>query len=129
MMRRVARRCAWRSGIEVNDETLALDLVRQVNYSGNYLAEMHTVAHFRKEHYQPKLFVRDPWDSWEKGGGRTAVDNARAKAKDILSKHRPRELDPAVEAELRAFRAAVAARSLDEFYSYEAPEMQDLEAL
>jgi trimethylamine--corrinoid protein Co-methyltransferase len=66
-------------GIEVNDETLALDLIRQVNYSGNYLAESHTVAHFRREHYQPKLFVRDPWDTWEKGGCRTAIDNAAAR--------------------------------------------------
>lgn len=121
-------------GIEVNEETLALDLIRQVNYRGNYLAEMHTAAHFRKEHYQPRLFVRDPWDSWEKGGSRSALDNARARARDILAKGRSsgvarRALDAGVEAELRAFRAAVAARSLDEFDSYELPEMQDLEAL
>jgi len=78
--------------------------------------------------------VRDPWDSWEKGGSRSALDNARARARDILAKGRSsgvarRALDAGVEAELRAFRAAVAARSLDEFYSYELPEMQDLEAL
>jgi trimethylamine--corrinoid protein Co-methyltransferase len=116
-------------GIEVNDETLALDLIREVKYAGNYLAEQHTVAHFRREHFQPKLFVRDPWDSWEKGGCRTALDNARARAKDILARHTPRTLDPAVEAELQTLRTAIAARSLEEFYSYELPQMQDLEAL
>ena len=40
-----------------DDETLALDLIRQVNHTGNYLAEPHTVAHFRREHYLPRLFV------------------------------------------------------------------------
>ncbi len=116
-------------GIEVSDETLALDLIRQINHTGNYLAEPHTVAHFRREHYQPKLFVRDPWDTWEKSGCRTAIDNARARAKEILGKHTPRSLDPAVEAELLRLREAIAARSLEEFYSYELPELQNLEAI
>ncbi len=116
-------------GIEVTDETLALDLIRQVNHSGNYLAEHHTVQHFRSEHYHPKTFVRDPWDTWEKAGCPSALDNARTRAKAILAKHQPRELDPAVTRELAAFRAAVAARSLEEFYSYELPEMQQWEAI
>lgn len=116
-------------GIEVNDDTLALDLIRQVNYSGNYLAEPHTVAHFRREHYQPKLLVREPWDSWEKGGCRNAIDNAQARAKEIIRRHTPNTLDPAVEAELQALRNTIAARTLEEFYSYELPERQDLEAL
>ncbi len=116
-------------GIEVNDETLALDLIRQVNHTGNYLAEQHTVAHFRSEHYHPKTFVRDPWDSWEKAGCPSALDNAKARAKAILAKHRPRELDPAIEAELQAFREMVAGRSLEEFYSYELPRMQQWEAI
>jgi trimethylamine--corrinoid protein Co-methyltransferase len=116
-------------GIEVDDETLALDLIRSINHSGNYLAEQHTVAHFRSEHYQPKTFVRDPWDTWEKGGCRTALDNARGRARDILARHRPRDLDPAVEAELAAFRETVRGRSLEEFYSYELPELQRLEAI
>lgn len=116
-------------GIEVTGETLALDLIRQINHTGNYLAETHTAAHFRKEHYQPRLVVREPWDTWEKGGGRTAIDNARARAVDILQRHQPRQLDPALAAELDGFRRAVASRSLEEFYGYEDPARQDLEAL
>jgi trimethylamine--corrinoid protein Co-methyltransferase len=116
-------------GIEVNDETLALDLIREVNHSGNYLAERHTVAHFRAEHYQPKTYVRDPWDSWEKAGCPSALDNARARARAILAKHEARMLEPAVEAELLAFREIVAARSLEEFYSYESPELQRWETI
>jgi hypothetical protein len=41
----------------------------------------------------------------------------------------PQVLDPAVEAELQTMRREIAARSLEEFYSYELPEMQDLEAV
>ena len=44
-------------GIEVNDDTLALDLIRRVGYGGNYFAENHTVDHYRTEHYIPRLAV------------------------------------------------------------------------
>lgn len=116
-------------GIEVNDDTLAQDLIKEVGYSGNYLAEQHTVAHFRREHYLPRLLVRDPYETWEKAGRPLAVDYARARAREILAQHQPRSLDPAVTAELDAFRREVASRTLEAFYAYEAEEMQDLEAL
>lgn len=35
-------------GIEVSQETLALDLIDRIGPGGNYLAEEHTVRHFRK---------------------------------------------------------------------------------
>lgn len=66
-----------RRGIEVNDETLALDLIREVNFRGNYLAETHTVRHFRKEHYLPKLAVREPYEPWEKEGRSSMIERAR----------------------------------------------------
>ena len=65
-------------GIEVNDDTLALDLIRRVGYAGNYFAENHTVDHYRTEHYIPRLAVREPYETWEKNGGRLALDHARA---------------------------------------------------
>ena len=46
-------------GIEVTDDTLALDLIRRVGYGGNYFAENHTVDHYRSEHYIPRLAVRE----------------------------------------------------------------------
>ena len=116
-------------GIEVTDETLALDLIRQVGYRGNYLAETHTVAHYRREHFLPRLLVREPYETWEKGGRTVAIDRARARAKEILARHQPRALDPAVEAELAAFKDEVAGRSLEGFYAYEMEERQDLEVL
>lgn len=45
------------SGIEVNDETLALDLIDQIGPGGNYLAEEHTLKHFRK-FWVPTLLER-----------------------------------------------------------------------
>jgi len=55
--------------IEVNDETLALDVVGQVGIGGNYLAEMHTAEHFREELLLSDLFTTETWESAHAGPG------------------------------------------------------------
>jgi trimethylamine--corrinoid protein Co-methyltransferase len=112
-------------GIRVDEDTLALDLIRKVNFRGHYLAEAHTVEHFREEHFMPSLFTRDPYETWEKAGRRSAIDYARQKVEKILKDHKPRALDPALEKELDQFRQMVAARTLEEFYAGEQEENQD----
>jgi len=116
-------------GIEVNEETLALDLIKETGFSGSYIAAEATSKLFRKELFIPKLFSREPYETWEKGGGKLAIDSARSRALSILAKHEPYEIDPAIERELAAFKDAAAARSLDEFYLYETADKQDFSAL
>jgi trimethylamine--corrinoid protein Co-methyltransferase len=112
-------------GIQVSDETLALDLIHKVNYRGHYLAEPHTARNFRREHFVPRLLVREPYDSWEKAGSRSALELARERARQILAEHQPRQVDPVVEKELDAFRQRVAKRSLEDFYAGEQEAAQD----
>ncbi|MCP4753991.1 MAG: hypothetical protein GY866_24165 [Proteobacteria bacterium] len=107
------------AGIEVTDETLALDVVKQVGPNGNYIMEAHTLDHFRKEQYLSDILDRDMRDVWEEGGKRDMVVRAREKALKILAGHRERELDPALEKELDAFVKKVAARDMDEFMAAE----------
>jgi trimethylamine--corrinoid protein Co-methyltransferase len=116
-------------GIEVNDDALALHLIKEVGYSGNYLAEAHTAKHFRTEHYLPSLLPREPHDAWLEAGGRSALDLARDRVRDVLANHQPCELDPALEQELDAFRQMVSERPLDDFYLHELEERQDWENL
>ena len=111
-------------GIEVSDETLAMDAIRKVNYSGHYMGQPHTASHFRAEHFMPKLLPREPYEAWEKAGRRSALDNARQRARQILADHQPRQLDPAVEQELEAYRQLVAGRSMEDFYAGELEENQ-----
>ncbi len=53
MCRRVLR------GIEVNDDTLALDLILEKGPGKDFLAEEHTVKHMRGEFFNPSLANRD----------------------------------------------------------------------
>lgn len=116
-------------GIEVDDRTLALNLIKEVGFASNYLDKDHTARRFRKEHYIPRLLPREPYDTWEKTGSRSALDHARDRVRQILDNHRPRELDPALEQELDQFRQAVAARPLEDLYLYEREDKQDWDNL
>ena len=92
-------------GITVNDDTLALDVIRAVGPGGNFLKQKHTRAHMR-ELWQPRLMDRRPYGQWEeKRDG--ARDWARAKAQDILTNHQPDPLDAKLVTELQRIIATV----------------------
>ena len=114
-----------RDGIEVNEATMAMDLIRKVGFSGSYITEKHTMKHYRNEHYIPKLMVRQPYQSWVDEGSKTAMDAARERARQILAAHQPRQLDPVIDKELEAYRKMVAERPIEDFYKFEAAELQD----
>lgn len=86
-------------GIEVNEETLALDVIRKVGSGGHYLTQQHTRSHMRQL-WLPKYMDRRPYDAWEvqRDGAR---DWANAEARRILETHRPEPLDPHLSKELQ----------------------------
>ena len=55
-------------GIVVNQETLALDVIRSVGPGGSFLGQRHTRQHMR-EHWQPTLIDRRPYNQWEEKQG------------------------------------------------------------
>jgi len=106
-----------------------LNLIKRVGYSNNYITAKETSKLYRKELFIPTMFSREPYETWEKEGRKLAIDHARERALDILAKHQPREVDPAIEKELDSFKQSVATRNLEDFYLYETEEKQDYSAL
>jgi trimethylamine--corrinoid protein Co-methyltransferase len=109
-------------GIDVNQDTLALDLIKEVGWEGHYLAQPHTAEHCRSEHFRSKLLRCDARQTWEGKGSKTALDLARERVHEILEEHQPRELDPALDKELQDYVAMVRKRSVADF---EAAEWED----
>jgi len=92
-------------GIEVSEETMALDVIREVGPGGNYLTTDHTVAHFREELWFPKLWDRQTWASWEADGAQDVAARAWKKAQE--AGHTVAPLEEHVESELwEVIRAA-----------------------
>ncbi len=87
-------------GIEVNDETLAVDVIDKVGPGGHFLAEKHTLKHFEDVLFFPELTDRHSYDAWKKAGGKSMVKRAREKAEEILKEHWPTPLDKDVQKEI-----------------------------
>jgi trimethylamine--corrinoid protein Co-methyltransferase len=80
-------------GIEISDEAFGLDVIRSVGHDGTFLAELHTVQHFRKELWFPQLLDREYWSNWvEKGASKMHERCIELKDK-ILREHTPEPLD------------------------------------
>jgi trimethylamine--corrinoid protein Co-methyltransferase len=78
-------------GVEINEETLALDVIDQVGPGEHFLGEDHTLRHF-KENWYPKLFDRGNYDSWMEEGKKTLGQRANEKVREILEAHVPEPL-------------------------------------
>lgn len=81
-------------GFSVDEDTLALDVIRQVGIGGNFLGESHTYDHFRQELWFPTAFDRRRWDEWWADGARTMADWAHEHKVQILEEHHPTAPDP-----------------------------------
>jgi trimethylamine--corrinoid protein Co-methyltransferase len=85
-------------GIEVNGDTLALDVIDRVGPGGHYLADEHTLRYMRTEHYYPsQVFDRQGREEWQADGGTDAWLRAKNRARCILAEHEPKPLDHQVE--------------------------------
>lgn len=78
-------------GVEINDETLALDLIDQVGPDGHFMESDHTYDHFRERWY-PNLFDRDNYDGWLAQGGQSLGERAANRVAEILASHQPEPL-------------------------------------
>ena len=80
------------SGFEVNEDTIAEDLIHTIGIGGNFIAEEHTVKHLRKSWWPSKLFTRNDWDAWMTGGGIDLEARAHARVEALTAGYKDMEL-------------------------------------
>ena len=97
MVKRIKR------GYEVNPDTLAFDIVKEVGPGGHFLDKDHTFDHFRTEFYQPQLSNRDDFVSWQAGGSSQSMERANKRYKEILETYETPELPADVDKDLLKF--------------------------
>ncbi|MGC9333961.1 MAG: trimethylamine methyltransferase family protein [Anaerolineae bacterium] len=87
--------------IDINEETLALDVIRNVGPGGHYLGQKHTRKHMRTA-MVPGLGHQAGPD----GKYRDPLEVARERVRWILDHHRPEPIEAAQQAELARILAA-----------------------
>ena len=71
-------------GVAVERETLAIDLIAEMGFAGDYLFDRHTRAHAR-ELWRARLAETGTYEGWKVAGGPRLEDKARAVADGILA--------------------------------------------
>ena len=96
-----ALRCV--KGIEVTEETLALEAMRQVCIGGpgHYLGVGDTLARMETDYAYPRFGDRTSPKEWAEKGRPDLVANARARKEAILSEPSRAALDPLRDQEIR----------------------------
>jgi trimethylamine---corrinoid protein Co-methyltransferase len=74
--------------IEINAETLALDVIVNVGSGGHYMNQEHTLKHFREIFYHD-LIDRKGVEEWIAEGSLTMKERLNRKVREILETHVP----------------------------------------
>ncbi len=89
-------------GIEVTEENLGFEAICQsVLGDGHFLGSSQTYSAMERDYFYPSIADRNEPRTWEMDGAKDAWENARDRAKEILSSHYPEYLTPEQDAEIR----------------------------
>lgn len=87
------------NSFEATEETILLDVIREVGIGGNFLTHDSTLSNYKKDIWYPELFDRFVWDTWENNGKKSIIDRAFEIEIDILEHHEQDFLEPDVQKE------------------------------
>ena len=103
-------------GIEIRDNPIALDLIREMGHDADYFSHDHTYQWFRHEDYIPSMLIdrREPED-WERAGSLNILDRAKHRINKLMDSYEPSSISSELRAELRAITTKAAqAVGMDE---------------
>ena len=102
------------AGIEVNDETLSFDVMRDVALGpGHYPGQSQTLELMKTDYLYPDLADRSTPGAWEEQGSLDIMARTQRSVKQVLSTHYPDHLDAHTDAAIRAkFPILLAAEDM-----------------
>ncbi len=92
-----------RRGINVNEDTLAFDVIEEEEPRGNFIASEHTVEFMDEEIYKPIIGHRDSYVAWENAGKVDGEHKANQVWHKMLDEYEPYPLDAEVEKDMRKY--------------------------
>lgn len=92
-----------RHGITVDDEQLAYEVIERQGPGGLYLADEHTLEHFRTESFMSPMFRAQAYPTWVKLGSPSVASAATDAWKSLLDSYEDPGIEDSLDAELRAF--------------------------
>ena len=89
--------------IELTEDAFAMDVIKRLGTSGDYLMEAHTVNRCRSEFFVPELGLRTNHSKWKDMDPRDMTARAHDLLTTRLRGYEKPDIDPALEKDLAAF--------------------------
>jgi len=96
-------------GLRIDDETLALDVMKTVGHSVGFMAEKHTAVHCRSDILNNKYFMADSWEQLGQSGKKGLAEKIEADLKQILETHKPEPLSVPIRQQVDSISRKFAA--------------------
>ena len=89
--------------IEFTEDAFAMDVIKRLGISGDYLMEDHTALRCQSEFFEPELGIRTIYSKWRDMDPRDMTVGAADLLKKRLQGYEQPDIDPALEKDLSAF--------------------------
>ncbi|MEM7173494.1 MAG: trimethylamine methyltransferase family protein [Pseudomonadota bacterium] len=89
--------------IEINEDTLAVEAIGDVDPGGHYFGSAHTLERYESAFYNPIVSDWRNFETWSEDGSKTATQRANGIWKDLLAGYQQPAIDPAIDEALRAY--------------------------
>jgi trimethylamine--corrinoid protein Co-methyltransferase len=90
-------------GVAVNDQTLALDVIREAGPGGQFLDKMHTFQHCRSELFRPLLSDRSSYTRWVDSGAASIEQTAYDRCRQLLEDYQPPDMADDIDRDLQRY--------------------------
>lgn len=89
-------------GVIVDEEQIALDVIKEVGHSDHFLGHPHTHKHFRATQWRPRLLTRPAFHTWEENGSKTLLQRANDELMKIMETHTVQAIEELKAAEIES---------------------------
>jgi trimethylamine--corrinoid protein Co-methyltransferase len=79
--------------VEVTDDTISLDIIKEVGIGGLYLTHDQTLARCRTEYFVPHIAVRQTYENWAEDGMLRADQRAAEVVQQRLASYQKPDID------------------------------------
>ncbi len=88
-------------GFPVDEDRLAVEAIKRVGFTGNYMTDPTTMSYLRSDYHQPRVLNRVSRQTWEQQGRPDANARARERVLELMQSHEPPPLDEGLARELQ----------------------------
>ncbi len=90
-------------GIDVSDDSLALETIHHVGPGGMFLDADHTLEHYKAAFFSPRIGIRQSFEKWQSEGAHDALARARTQCEAMLEGYQEPALESSRRGELEEF--------------------------